>query len=182
MIGRARIHLSIERWRVCETWFAPSMAGVDSAGLGEVLQNVLASFSVTDRGLLVQVLVALFSLSYFPDAHHPLDDAERVPIGYARADAGSLGSPAGDGAADPPAGDAAPDRARRGSIAGRVARNGCVRADGGICGRGRDEGGVRGVGWGARAAVVGRKLECERRLKAKKQSLVSSLGPGYVGP
>jgi actin-related protein 5 len=52
--GRARIHLSIERWRVCETWFAPSMAGVDSAGLGEVLQNVLASFSVDDRGLLVQ--------------------------------------------------------------------------------------------------------------------------------
>ncbi|KAH9977560.1 actin-like ATPase domain-containing protein [Russula compacta] len=52
--GRARIHLSIERWRVCETWFAPSMAGVDSAGLGEVLQNVLASFSITDRALLVQ--------------------------------------------------------------------------------------------------------------------------------
>jgi actin-related protein 5 len=54
--GRARIHLSIERWRACETWFAPSMAGVDSAGLGEVLQNVLASFSLSDRGLLVQVL------------------------------------------------------------------------------------------------------------------------------
>jgi actin-related protein 5 len=54
-LGRARIHLSIERWRVCETWFAPSMAGVDSAGLGEVLQNVLASFSTDDRGLLVQV-------------------------------------------------------------------------------------------------------------------------------
>ncbi|KAN0105718.1 hypothetical protein V8E52_010774 [Russula decolorans] len=52
--GRARIHLSIERWRVGETWFAPSMAGVDSAGLGEVLQNVLASFSTDDRGLLVQ--------------------------------------------------------------------------------------------------------------------------------
>ncbi|KAH8981543.1 chromatin remodeling complex subunit [Lactarius akahatsu] len=52
--GRARIHLSIERWRVCETWFAPSMAGVDSAGLGEVLQTVLASFPLTDRGRLVQ--------------------------------------------------------------------------------------------------------------------------------
>ncbi|KAI9436991.1 chromatin remodeling complex subunit [Lactarius indigo] len=52
--GRARIHLSIERWRVCETWFAPSMAGVDSAGLGEVLQTVLASFSLADRGRLVQ--------------------------------------------------------------------------------------------------------------------------------
>ena len=58
IVGRARIHLSIERWRVCETWFAPSMAGVDSAGLGEVLQNVLASFSIDDRGLLVQVRYA----------------------------------------------------------------------------------------------------------------------------
>lgn len=57
--GRARIHLSIERWRVCETWFAPSMAGVDSAGLGEVLQNVLASFSLSDRGLLVQVFTSI---------------------------------------------------------------------------------------------------------------------------
>ncbi|KAI0286426.1 actin-like ATPase domain-containing protein [Russula brevipes] len=52
--GRARIHLSIERWRVCETWFSPSMAGVDSAGLGEVLHNVLSSFPLNDRGLLVQ--------------------------------------------------------------------------------------------------------------------------------
>jgi hypothetical protein len=58
--GRARIHLSIERWRVCETWFAPSMAGVDSAGLGEVLQTVLASFSQADRGRLVQVRATIF--------------------------------------------------------------------------------------------------------------------------
>ena len=64
IVGRARIHLSIERWRVCETWFAPSMAGVDSAGLGEVLQNVLASFSLSDRGLLVQVQYPLSLLSF----------------------------------------------------------------------------------------------------------------------
>jgi hypothetical protein len=63
--GRARIHLSLERWRVCETWFAPSMAGVDSAGLGEVLQNVLASFSLADRERLVQVR-AFLSLSLPP--------------------------------------------------------------------------------------------------------------------
>ena len=40
--GKSRIHLNLERWRVCEAWFAPSAAGVDSAGLGEVLQGVLA--------------------------------------------------------------------------------------------------------------------------------------------
>jgi actin-related protein 5 len=80
IVGRARIHLSIERWRVCETWFAPSMAGVDSAGLGEVLQNVLASFSTDDRGLLVQVCRAsypplplpLHPLLAFPDTQQPL--------------------------------------------------------------------------------------------------------------
>lgn len=40
---------------MCETWFSPAMAGVDSAGLGEVLQNVLARFSDSDKGRLVKV-------------------------------------------------------------------------------------------------------------------------------
>ena len=35
--GKTRIHLNVERWRVCEAWFSPTMAGIDSAGLGEVL-------------------------------------------------------------------------------------------------------------------------------------------------
>ena len=52
--GKARIHLNIERWRVCEAWFSPSMAGVDSAGLGEVLQTVLARFPDADKGRLVR--------------------------------------------------------------------------------------------------------------------------------
>lgn len=52
--GHARIHLSTERWRVCETYFAPSMAGVDSAGLGEVIQNVLARFTEEEKGRLVK--------------------------------------------------------------------------------------------------------------------------------
>jgi len=50
----ARIHLNVERARVCETWFSPGMAGVDSAGLAEVIQNVLARFSEEDRGKLVK--------------------------------------------------------------------------------------------------------------------------------
>ncbi|KAH9913148.1 actin-like ATPase domain-containing protein [Epithele typhae] len=52
--GKSRIHLSVERWRVPEAWFSPSMAGVDSAGLGEVLQNVLARFPEQDKGRLVR--------------------------------------------------------------------------------------------------------------------------------
>ncbi|KAF9542860.1 actin-like ATPase domain-containing protein [Agrocybe pediades] len=42
--GNTRIHLSTELTRVCEAWFAPGMAGVDSAGLGEVIANMVPSF------------------------------------------------------------------------------------------------------------------------------------------
>ncbi|KIP05326.1 hypothetical protein PHLGIDRAFT_74446 [Phlebiopsis gigantea 11061_1 CR5-6] len=54
MLGKARIHLSVERWRVCEAWFSPTMAGVDSAGLGEVLQNILGRFSDAEKARLVK--------------------------------------------------------------------------------------------------------------------------------
>ena len=146
IVGRARIHLSTERWRVCETWFAPSMAGVDSAGLGEVLQNVLASFSTDDRGLLVQVRYpTLSSSSLSLPSRCPLTLTinampECVLNGYTSTDARSLGPPTRDVAADPPARNAAPNSERRGPIVGRVAGHGCVCADGGISARGRDEG------------------------------------------
>ncbi|KAG6331984.1 hypothetical protein ID866_7104 [Astraeus odoratus] len=52
--GTARIHLNTERWRVCETYFAPSMAGVDAAGIGEVLQTVLARFPEAEKARLVK--------------------------------------------------------------------------------------------------------------------------------
>jgi hypothetical protein len=147
--GRARIHLSLERWRVCETWFAPSMAGVDSAGLGEVLQNVLASFSLFDRERLVQVR-AFLSLSLPPCLMvflpiltlTALIHAERVSHGYASANARSLGPLTRDAPPDSPTRDAAPYRARRRHLTGRVARHGRVCADRGICERWRDQGRV----------------------------------------
>ncbi|KAI0809036.1 actin-like protein Arp5p [Irpex lacteus] len=52
--GKSRVHLNIERWRVCEAWFSPTMAGVDSAGLGEVLQTILARFSDAENSRLVK--------------------------------------------------------------------------------------------------------------------------------
>ena len=54
-VGKTRIHLNTEQWRVCETWFSPNMAGVDSAGIGEVVQNILAAFSTAERARLAQV-------------------------------------------------------------------------------------------------------------------------------
>ncbi|KAF5377282.1 hypothetical protein D9615_006449 [Tricholomella constricta] len=65
-LGNTRIHLNIERWRVCEAWFTPSMAGVDSAGLGEVVQNILARFSDPDKGRLVNNVFLTGSPSQLP--------------------------------------------------------------------------------------------------------------------
>jgi actin-related protein 5 len=53
--GHARIHLNVERWRVCETWFEPGIAGLDSAGLGEIVQFVLSRFSVEQRLRMAEV-------------------------------------------------------------------------------------------------------------------------------
>ncbi|KAJ6573856.1 chromatin remodeling complex subunit [Mycena vulgaris] len=64
--GLCRIHLSTERWRVCETWFSPAMAGVDSAGLGEVVQNVLARFSDAEKERLVKNVFLAGGPSQFP--------------------------------------------------------------------------------------------------------------------
>lgn len=55
LLGSMRLHLNTERWRVCEAWFSPGMAGVDSAGLGEVIQNILARYSEDEKRRLVSV-------------------------------------------------------------------------------------------------------------------------------
>lgn len=70
--GKSRIHLNIERWRVCEAWFSPTMAGVDSAGLGEVLQTILSRFSDAEKGRLVKVC---FSGLYHPSLDNDLSTA-----------------------------------------------------------------------------------------------------------
>lgn len=64
--GSARVHLSTERWRACETWFSPSIAGVDCAGIGEVVQNVLTRFSEAEKGRLVNVSSQIFPSSRKP--------------------------------------------------------------------------------------------------------------------
>ncbi|EGN94061.1 hypothetical protein SERLA73DRAFT_171573 [Serpula lacrymans var. lacrymans S7.3] len=64
--GNTRIHLNTERWRVCEAYFSPGMAGVDSAGVGEVIQNVLARFSNSDKARLVKNVFVTGSPSKLP--------------------------------------------------------------------------------------------------------------------
>jgi len=64
--GKTRIHLNSERWRVCETWFSPNMAGIDSAGIGEVIQNILAAFSPPERARLAQAVFLTGGPSQLP--------------------------------------------------------------------------------------------------------------------
>ncbi|KAI0770954.1 actin-like protein Arp5p [Trametes elegans] len=89
--GKTRIHLNVERWRVCEAWFSPSMAGVDCAGLGEVLQNVLARFPDAEKGRLVRNVFLTGGPSQLPNLAPRLHAALRpvlppeMPLAVARA-------------------------------------------------------------------------------------------------
>jgi hypothetical protein len=60
-----RIHLNVERWRVPEAWFGPPAAGVDAAGLGELIEIVLKTFSQEERTRLVKVPIVLANVHSF---------------------------------------------------------------------------------------------------------------------
>ncbi|KAE9397615.1 actin-like ATPase domain-containing protein [Gymnopus androsaceus JB14] len=90
--GKTRIHLNTERWRACEPWFSPGMAGVDSAGLGEVIQNVLSRFSEEEKGRMVKNISLTGSPSLIPGISPRLYSTLRpllppeMPIEIRRAD------------------------------------------------------------------------------------------------
>lgn len=50
-----QLHLNVERIRVPETWFQPSMFGVDSAGLGELAGWVMNGYEEDVRRRMMQV-------------------------------------------------------------------------------------------------------------------------------
>lgn len=50
----AQLHLNVERIRVPEVICQPSLGGVDSAGIIEVIEHILKSFSASERDRLTQ--------------------------------------------------------------------------------------------------------------------------------
>lgn len=50
-----QLHLNIERYRVPEVLFQPSIAGSDRAGLVEMVNHVLKSFNGEEKGRLLGV-------------------------------------------------------------------------------------------------------------------------------
>ncbi|TRM62949.1 hypothetical protein BD626DRAFT_497076 [Schizophyllum amplum] len=89
--GANRIHLNTERFRACETWFSPGMAGLDSAGLGEVIQNILARFTYEEKGRMIKNVFLTGTPSRFPGLIERLHNALRpimppdMPIDIVRA-------------------------------------------------------------------------------------------------
>ncbi|KAF9255388.1 actin-like ATPase domain-containing protein [Marasmius fiardii PR-910] len=90
--GNSRIHLNTERWRVCETWFSPGTAGVDSAGLGEVIQNILSRFDNQQKSRIVQNVMITGTPSQIPGIVRRLHSTLRpilppeMPIGIRSAE------------------------------------------------------------------------------------------------
>ena len=52
-----QLHLNVERIRVPETWFQPSIFGLDSAGIGEIAGGILNSFDEDTRKSMMQVSI-----------------------------------------------------------------------------------------------------------------------------
>ncbi|KAJ3526427.1 hypothetical protein NMY22_g10170 [Coprinellus aureogranulatus] len=72
--AHAQIALNTERFRVPQVWFEPGMAGVDTAGLGEVIQNILARFpSPTDKAALAKNIFLTGGPSQIPGLQEKLE-------------------------------------------------------------------------------------------------------------
>lgn len=56
----AQLHLNVERIRVPEVICQPSLGGVDSAGIIEVIEHILKSFNPAERDRLTQVRFGQF--------------------------------------------------------------------------------------------------------------------------
>ncbi|KAH7100193.1 actin-like ATPase domain-containing protein [Auriculariales sp. MPI-PUGE-AT-0066] len=71
--ARGHVHLAIERWRVPETWWQPSLAGiVDAAGIGELLGSVLQSFEPAQRARLAKRVFATGAPALMPGIEEKL--------------------------------------------------------------------------------------------------------------
>lgn len=56
-----RLHLNVEKIRIPEVWFEPSIAGVDCAGVAELAGYLLNSFGEEDKKKMMQVSCGFFS-------------------------------------------------------------------------------------------------------------------------
>lgn len=67
----AQLHLNVERIRVPEVICQPSLGGVDSAGIIEVIEHILRQFSAPERDRLTQVSAKRYLQMTMADAFLP---------------------------------------------------------------------------------------------------------------
>lgn len=71
----SRLHLNVERVRVPEPLYQPLMAGVDQAGILEVMQYVLREFGPDEQRRLTKVSLSLLSVVRCPETLRACENA-----------------------------------------------------------------------------------------------------------
>ncbi|KAJ9115507.1 hypothetical protein QFC22_005265 [Naganishia vaughanmartiniae] len=62
-----RLHLNVEKIRIPEVWFQPSIAGVDCAGIAELAGYMLNSFGEEDKKMMMQCIYVTGGCSLIPN-------------------------------------------------------------------------------------------------------------------
>ncbi|KAJ9111080.1 hypothetical protein QFC19_001278 [Naganishia cerealis] len=62
-----RLHLNVEKIRIPEVWFQPSIAGVDCAGIAELAGYILNSFGEEDKRKMMQCIYVTGGCSLIPN-------------------------------------------------------------------------------------------------------------------
>ncbi|KAJ9096620.1 hypothetical protein QFC20_006382 [Naganishia adeliensis] len=68
-----RLHLNVERIRIPEVWFQPSIAGVDCAGVAELAGYLLDSFGEEDKKKMTQCIYVTGGCSLIPNLKSRLE-------------------------------------------------------------------------------------------------------------
>lgn len=79
-----QVHLNVERSRVPETWFQPHLAGLDSAGLGEIIGHILRELPV-DQPRVQRGIYATGGSTLFPGLKTRLENDLRPTLPYGSA-------------------------------------------------------------------------------------------------
>jgi actin-related protein 5 len=90
-----QLHLNVERSRVPETWFQPHLAGLDSAGLGEVIGHVLRELPEPTQARVQRGILATGGSTALPGLRVRLENTLRPILPY-KSEFRILLSPTGD--------------------------------------------------------------------------------------
>lgn len=77
-----QVHLNVERSRVPETWFQPHLAGLDSAGLGEIIGHILRELPAPEQLRVQRGILATGGSTALPGLQARLENTLRPILPY----------------------------------------------------------------------------------------------------